>query len=161
MRLENVELMARLTISSVLIMAGCAFTSCSPAMTDGKVAEIATTTIEEKNYLEVASRIWCTKVFTSYVMNYNSVKYTDGSRDVSCNVMDANATYSASYYYAPAADGATDGSCLLMYDREWNATAGYFEFTLSEGAIKATYFDSSSSDNGLVESFSSSNCQSL
>ncbi len=123
-----------------------------------EISDAVATTLEEQGYLRVDSRVNCVKAISTNVYSYYSVKYTDGSRDVTCTVMDPYGTYTSTAYYAGTSQGALTGYCQLVYDMEWDGTFGKFTVEIVGSSVVGTYQDVSSVYNGTTVTFDSSSC---
>lgn len=99
---------------------------------------------------KIVSNEVCRKVDV-YGFDYRETVFSTGDVFVECDIAGTSFTVSNSAYFAADENGATSGSCQVVFDID-AASAGYWVF-LGGASPTATYHDAASASDGLVESF--------
>lgn len=100
----------------------------------------------------IASKLYCSTINGGWRFSYQTVAFSDGGRFVACDVSDDYSQSSASRLYPSSVVGATSGACIVTFDADGTASAGFWDFHLtgSAGAV-AVYHDAGSPyDNSSV-----------
>jgi hypothetical protein len=102
-----------------------------------------------------ASAMKCSQSSAGLLFIYEMVTYSGGDAIASCEITDGDSSYVQTEFLWAGTSTASEGLCLLRYDLELNNSGGFWTFR-SDRTVR--YSDSTSSANGLVLAFASSNC---
>lgn len=92
----------------------------------------------------------CSYIGSGAGFTHSIHQYSDGSIFTSCEIDDNYDTTSSLSLFRADQPGAATASCLVTYD--WDApSAGWWKFTFNGTSSKATYSDSGSTYNGMVQ----------
>lgn len=112
------------------------------------------------NGLTISSIKYCKKTSGSITFDHNIVTYSTGDKWVYCAISNALDTFSASVMYLAAQNGATNESCIIVYDLD-SASSGWWNFSLSGTTRTAVYSDAASASNGTTLTFATSDCSTV
>lgn len=131
-----------------LLVAGCGGTGpIGPQGPAGERGSAASAT-------SIVGGFHCSKVQGGLFFGYTGSLFSTGDLFVTCEVSGGSYQSSSANFYDAAQSGAQSASCLLTYDGNGGATAGYWTFSTS-GVRQVTYHDAGDGQDGLVVTFSS------